>query len=40
MDSKVDMSGVVAFDKTKLKRTETVVKNKLPSKEDIEEEKK
>ena len=32
------VSNVVSFDKSKLKRTETVVKNSLPSKADIEAE--
>lgn len=39
MDSRADVSAVSGFDKSKLKRTETVVKNKLPSANDIQAEK-
>lgn len=39
MDSRSDVSAVAAFDKSKLKRTETVVKQALPSKDDIAAEK-
>jgi hypothetical protein len=40
MDSKADLSGVSSFDINQLKRTETVVKNNLPSAADIAAEKK
>ncbi|WP_187787888.1 thymosin beta [Salmonella sp. S146_54837] len=40
MGDKPDVSGVATFDKTKLKKTETVESNTLPTKETIEQEKK
>ncbi|XP_039593981.1 thymosin beta-11-like [Polypterus senegalus] len=40
MDSKPSMDEVTGFDKTKLKKAETVEKNLLPTKETIAEEKK
>lgn len=39
MADKPDVSEVTAFDKTKLKKTETAEKNTLPTKETIEQEK-
>nr|AAK72482.1 thymosin beta-4 [Branchiostoma belcheri] len=39
MSDKPDLSEVEKFDKSKLKKTETSVKNTLPSKEAIEQEK-
>jgi len=40
MADKPDLSEVESFNKTKLKKTETQVKNPLPSKEELEKEKK
>lgn len=40
MADKPDVSAVESFDKTKLKHTETEVKDTLPTKETIEQEKK
>ncbi|XP_034430486.1 thymosin beta-4 [Hippoglossus hippoglossus] len=39
MSDKPDISEVENFDKTKLKKTDTVEKNPLPTKEMIEQEK-
>jgi len=40
MGDKPDVSAVESFDKSKLKKTETTVKQVLPTKEAIEQEKK
>uniref|UniRef100_A0A8C4SI44 Thymosin beta n=1 Tax=Erpetoichthys calabaricus TaxID=27687 RepID=A0A8C4SI44_ERPCA len=40
MDNKPSMEEVTGFDKTKLKKAETIEKNNLPTKEVIDEEKK
>ncbi|XP_055488687.1 thymosin beta-10 [Leucoraja erinacea] len=40
MADKPDFSEVASFDKTKLKKTDTQVKNTLPTKETIDQEKK
>ena len=39
MDGRADLSSIASFDKSKLKRAETVIKQKLPSQQDIESEK-
>lgn len=39
MSNKPDLSAIAAFDKSKLKKTETQIKKTLPTKERIEEEK-
>ncbi len=39
MSDKPDLTEVETFDKSKLKKTNTTVKNPLPSKETIEQEK-
>ncbi|XP_061090742.1 thymosin beta [Conger conger] len=40
MSDKPDLTEIASFDKTKLKKTETKVKNPLPTKETIEQERK
>jgi len=40
MSDKPDMAEVENFDKTKLKKTETKEKNPLPTKEELEKERK
>ncbi|XP_078070347.1 thymosin beta-10 [Mustelus asterias] len=40
MDDKPDFKEVASFDKSKLKKTDTKVKNTLPTKETIDQEKK
>nr|ABW04622.1 beta-thymosin [Haliotis diversicolor supertexta] len=39
MGDKPDVSAVATFDKSKLKKTDTEIKNPLPTKETIEQEK-
>ncbi|KAJ8014910.1 hypothetical protein DPEC_G00020680 [Dallia pectoralis] len=40
MSDKPDMTEIACFDKTKLKKTETKEKNRLPTKETIDQERK